>query len=84
SHEAGKSPYGMYDMAGNAAEWVADWYSEGYTAVHNPKGPENGAAKVIRGGSSSDSPERIASTNRMYAKPETQLDDTGFRCAQDF
>lgn len=84
SHEAGKSPYGMYDMAGNAAEWVADWYSEGYTAVHNPKGPENGAAKVIRGGSSSDSPERIASTNRMYAKPETQLGDTGFRCAQDF
>jgi formylglycine-generating enzyme required for sulfatase activity len=83
SHEAGKSPYGMYDMAGNAAEWVADWYSEGYESVRNPKGAERGDAKVIRGGSAIDPVERIATTHRMHAKPHTRLDDTGFRCAQD-
>jgi formylglycine-generating enzyme required for sulfatase activity len=30
SYEKGKSPYGMYDMAGNVSEWVADWYDESY------------------------------------------------------
>ena len=49
----GASPYGVYDMAGNLMEWCLDWYSRTYYSVSprkNPKGPETGAYRVLRGG----------------------------------
>src|SRR5262245_4953478 len=54
SFESGRSPYGVYDMTGNVAEWVADTYGEQYyqkTPFRDPKGPDDGQHKVIRGGS---------------------------------
>ncbi len=71
-------------MAGNAAEWVADWYAEGFTRgdTHNPQGPTAGRGKVIRGGGRFDSADRIAVTRRYYASPDTRAGDIGFRCAQ--
>lgn len=48
-----RSPYGLFDMAGNAAEWVVDWYDENYYAVSplsNPIGPDIGSERVVRGG----------------------------------
>ena len=82
---AGKSPYGAQDLAGNASEWVSDWFADGFVRgqVRNPKGPADGAARVIRGGGWYDPPQRLNSTLRMHANPETRADDVGFRCAKD-
>jgi formylglycine-generating enzyme required for sulfatase activity len=63
----GASPYGAMDMAGNVQEWCQDWYSRGYYAVSakkNPKGPEKGAYRVLRGGAFFYEPQ----DNRSYAR----------------
>lgn len=84
--EAGSSPYGAQDLAGNASEWVADWFTEGFMRgdVRNPKGAVDGKAKVIRGGGWYDPPDRLKSSRRMHANPSHRDDDVGFRCAKDF
>lgn len=85
AHAAGRSPYGVDDLAGNASEWVADWYSESFTAddVYNPHGPRDGEKKVIRGSGRHDPVMRLGATARHYASPDTRADDIGFRCASD-
>jgi formylglycine-generating enzyme required for sulfatase activity len=84
NHPSGRSPFGVHDMAGNAAEWVADWYASGFARSdrHNPQGPSSGESKVIRGGDRFDSAERIAVTRRYYARPDHRSEEIGFRCAQ--
>jgi formylglycine-generating enzyme required for sulfatase activity len=90
------SPFGVLHLAGNAAEWVADWYDPRayYTAPpRNPTGPETGEFRVIRGGSfiSADEGE-LATYHRLPADKRNSnavkgvaKDGTpfvGFRCAR--
>jgi formylglycine-generating enzyme required for sulfatase activity len=85
SYESGKSPFGLYQMAGNVGEWVSDWYSANYyerSPETNPSGPENGQFKVLRGGSWSDLPKYLLTYGRFKLPPETRNSYIGFRCAK--
>lgn len=76
----------LYDMLGNVAEWVNDWYDSSYYAGSphtNPKGPVSGTGRVIRGGSSLDGPDLLRVSRRDSRPPSATASNVGFRCAQD-
>lgn len=86
SFPAGRSPFGCDDMAGNAAEWVADWYAaDAYRSdsAVNPRGPQAGAARVVRGGSSQNFPSQTRCAVRAHREPDFRTFILGFRCAKD-
>ena len=85
SFEEGRSFYGIYDMAGNAWEWVSDWYDYDYyknSPRGNPIGPATGEDKVVRGGSWLYVPEFLRSAHRFAAQPTNRHFGYGFRCAK--
>lgn len=86
SYESGISPYGMYDMAGNVMEWVADWYDPNYYASSpssNPLGPDSGKNRVLRGGTWGSTVSGLRTSIRIWYPPDFQGVDFGFRCAID-
>ena len=86
NRDAGSSPYGVHDLAGNLYEWVTDWYDDAFytqPAASNPRGPVEGTTKVQRGGSYINSPYRLRSAFRTKGDPTEHDPHVGFRCAQD-
>src|SRR6058998_2251048 len=85
-YENAVSPYGVFNMAGNVAEWTADWYDPNYYKYapdRNPKGPEQGTQKAFRGGGWIDSTPSVRPAQRNGADPNTKMNWLGFRCARD-
>lgn len=85
SGEEGRSPYGLHHMAGNAAEWVEDWFGIDYYATmpdRNPRGPISGRYKVVRGGSWKSAPVMLRTATRSGASPDRRAATIGFRCAR--
>lgn len=80
-HPDGASPYGVYDLSGNVAEWVLDWYGP-YNRQErlNPVGPQTGSQRVVRGGSFASDAEGIRGGVRAKQSPGIENPEVGFRC----
>lgn len=85
SFPAGRTPQGIFNMSGNIAEWVRDWYDSGYYKVspyRNPQGPEKGRYHVVRGGAWNSLPDYMR-TRRRYGNNDGQdFYGIGCRCAR--
>lgn len=79
----GASPYGAHDMAGNVLELCLDWYGETYysiSPVNNPRGPDSGVNKVMRGGGRHSPASGVRSSFREDGtRPTTRSVTMGFR-----
>lgn len=87
--EVGQFPpnrFGLRDMAGNAAEWVADCWSENYRAA-----PRDGSAyapagcreRVLRGGSFNNDPRYLRSAARFKYESDVRFYTNGFRVVRE-
>lgn len=77
----------LYDVLGNAWEWVADWHDgweygrRGGEAV-DPAGPTSGTRETLRGGSWNFNPGLVRLSNRNhFFMPADRSIHVGFRCA---
>ncbi len=77
------NPWGLFDMLGNAHEWVHDWQGE-YPpgAVTDPLGPASGQNRVFRGGAYKLPETEARAAFRNAYGPGNQVDFIGFRCAR--
>ncbi len=87
SFNAGRTPDGFLDLAGNAAEWVQDRYATQYpdAPVTDPAGPDAAtatSARVVRGGSYESPMAWLRGAARGAALPSDRRPTLGFRCAR--
>ncbi len=85
SYPLGSSPYGVLDMAGNVAEWVADFFENNHylqSPLSDPTGPVATNAHVVRGGSWLDDPNMVRSDLRLGYPTDSAYTNLGFRCAE--
>jgi formylglycine-generating enzyme required for sulfatase activity len=77
------NPWGLHDVHGNVYEWVWDRYgSYSREAQQDPRGPEEGDARVVRGGSIGVRPRLLRSADRLWSLPGTRLRLLGLRCVR--
>jgi formylglycine-generating enzyme required for sulfatase activity len=87
SYEQGKSPYGVYDMAGNVMEWTSDWY-EAYPGAEFQSPFYGKKRRAVRGGGWGGIghyviPHYFRAAYRYNFPPDRAFNDVGFRCAKD-
>lgn len=83
-YPAGRSVYGLWDTSGNVYEWCSDFYHEHYykeSPSDNPRGPEGGYERTIRGGSYMDNRPAMRTTHRLGAGEHVARETIGFRVA---
>ncbi len=80
----GASPYGVMDMAGNVAEWTADWFQPypGYPGGDSEAQYFGEKYRVIRGGGWFSDKDQVRTTFRSASSETLANDDVGFRCAR--
>lgn len=89
THPVGtKTPnaWGLFDMMGNVAEWVEDWYSDSYyksSPVEDPRGPAEGMYHVARGGSWFSNARYVRVWNRYETVRVLKRRDVGFRIVRE-
>ena len=78
--------FGLYDMLGNAWEWVSDWHGDDTYAqgpVVDPQGPANGDVRVRRGGSWHTWAFYARCGYRNWNSPETRYTLVGMRLVRE-
>jgi formylglycine-generating enzyme required for sulfatase activity len=85
THPVGRkepNAWGLYDMSGNVYEWCGDAYDDEYYAhspVQDPRGPDSGSVRILRGGSWCLNTPSCRSAFRAKNSPSFRFEGYGFR-----